>query len=320
MSEELDLAAFIAGSIVLGILGASAVLWILHLQHSKNNFSNDTNVTAWPIGWINFLIFICAMVVSVAVVQLFAGQLLYLFTSDQGDSIPVETKTVLVESTALDSVEIESSTVSTIKLTPWMAVASVLLLQVPLLATFYGLRRFYPEHFAGALNSQSLTAWQALSQSVPLFIRYLPIIWIASFVWSSFLTLLQQRGIIDEFPPQELIQLFTKGGSPVAIALLVIFAVLLAPIVEEIIFRGGIYRFLKSQTTLLPAQAISAAFFAIMHWNLMSFIPLVVVGILLARVYERSGNIWVPMCFHACFNGFSLIMLLIMSHSSIPTY
>ena len=84
--------------------------------------------------------------------------------------------------------------------------------------------------------------------------------------------MLQRRGVIDEFPPQELIKLFTEGGDPVAISLLVIFAVVLAPIVEELIFRGGIYRFLKSQTTLLPAQIISGAFFAVMHGNLMSFL------------------------------------------------
>jgi membrane protease YdiL (CAAX protease family) len=146
----------------------------------------------------------------------------------------------------------------------------------------------------------------------------LPIIWIVSFAWSQLLTKLQQLSIIDEFPPQELIKLFTYGGDPVAITLLAACAVVLAPIVEELIFRAGIYRFLKSQASLLTAQIISGVFFAVMHGNLMSFLPLVAVGIILARVYERSGSILVSMCFHACFNGFSLLILLIMSQSSFP--
>lgn len=318
MPIELDFAAVLAGLIVLGVLGTSAVLWILHLQRLGRTFVREVNVPAWSIGWVNFGIFICAMITSVIVTQLFAGELIQLMSpaddplSTNGIEV-VETDNAPDTVSTTDEPEAESP-----ELTPWMAVLAVLLLQLPLLATFYGLRRFYPANFAGRLNSHALTIWQSVTQATPQFIRYLPVIWIVSFAWSGFLSVLQRQGIIDEFPPQELIKLFTEGGDPTAMTLLVIFAVLLAPIVEEIIFRGGIYRFLKSQTTLLPAQIISGAFFAVMHGNLMSFLPLVVVGILLARVYERSGNILVPMCFHACFNGFSLLMLFVMSQSSIP--
>ena len=314
MPVELDPAAILVGCIFLGILGGSAVLWIVHFQRN-HDFACEASVPKWPIGWINFGIFLCAMVSSVIVVQLFAGELLHLMSPTEGsevaNNIEVATPPDLVVSE-------DPSATEEPELTPWMAVMAVLLLQLPLLATFFGLRRFYPEQFAGRLNSQSLTLRQSIAEAIPQFIRYLPIIWIASFAWSGFLTILKQSGVIDEFPPQALIQLFTEGGDPLAITLLVILAVLLAPIVEEFIFRGGIYRFLKSQMMLLPAQILSGALFAIMHGNLMSFIPLVVVGILLTRVYERSGNILVPMCFHACFNAFSLLMLFIMSHSSIP--
>lgn len=318
MPTELDSPAILAGCIILGILGSSAVLWIKHLQNPSRTFIREVNVPLWPIGWINFGIFICAMIASVVVTQLFASELIHLMSPAD---VLVSTDIIEVVETDSDPDLINTADVledDKPELTPWMAVLAVLLLQLPLLATFYALRRFYPSSFAGRLNSHALTAWQALTQAIPQFIRYLPIIWIVSFAWSGFLAVLQRQGIIDEFPPQELIKLFTAGGDPTAITLLVIFAVVLAPIVEEIIFRGGIYRFIKSQSTLLPAQIISGAFFAVMHGNLMSFLPLVVVGILLARVYERSGCILVPICFHACFNGFSLLMLLIMSQSSIP--
>ena len=45
--------------------------------------------------------------------------------------------------------------------------------------------------------------------------------------------------------------------------------------------------------------------FAVVHANLLSFAPLLLVGILLARNYERSGNLLVPILFHAFFNAFS---------------
>lgn len=340
MPIELDTAAKLAVLIGLIMLASSAALWLVRISQSSTCRSiyletkrwlvqiinliltrtPNNNVPAWPIGWVNFGIFICAMITSVIVTQLFAGELIQLMSpaddplNTNGIEV-VETDNSPVSENTTDEAEAEDEAP---ELTPWMAVLAVLLLQLPLLATFYGLRRFYPANFSGRLNSHALTIWQSVTQATPQFIRYLPVIWIVSFAWSGFLSVLQRQGIIDEFPPQELIKLFTEGGDPTAMTLLVIFAVVLAPIVEEIIFRGGIYRFLKSQTTLLPAQIISGAFFAVMHGNLMSFLPLVVVGILLARVYERSGNILVPMCFHACFNGFSLLMLFVMSQSSIP--
>lgn len=315
MPVELDSAAILAGAIFLAILGASAVLWIIDLQRDQRKFVCDAGVPAWTIGWANFGIFICVLVTSVVVVQLFASVLVHQMNPIEATSINNEIEL----DTAGDLVSIADTPSSERPaLTPWMAVMSILSLQLPLLGTFCLLRRYYPNYFAGQLNSRYLTLWQSLAEAIPQFIRYLPIIWIVSFVWSTLLTELQLRGIIEQFPPQELIKLFTNGGDRTAIILLSIFAVLLAPIVEEIIFRGGIYRFFKSQSTVLPAQIISAVLFAIMHGNLMSFLPLVAVGIFLARVYERSGSILVPMYFHACFNGFSLLMLLIMSRSSFP--
>jgi len=309
----------LAGLIFLGILGSSAVLWILHYQRRSNsNAEREDHVNAWSIGWINFGIFLCALVTSVLVAQLFGGEVIRLMNSSEPASTAVTGNPSEPSIyTQADSPENESKAEAP-ELTPWMAVAAVLLLQVPLLVTFYGLRKYSPAQFAGQLNARPLSPKQVLGQALPLFLRYLPIIWIVSFAWSSLLTFLQSLGLIDAFPPQALIQLFSEGGDPIAITLLVILAVVLAPLVEEIIFRGCIYRFLKSQTTVLPAQILSGSVFALMHANLMSFLPLVIVGILLARVYERSGNILVAMCFHACFNGFSLVMLYVMSHSSIP--
>ena len=277
MAVDLDLAAILAGAIIVAILVASAVLWIVNLQRDQHKFACAAGVPAWPIGWINFGIFICALVTSVVVVQLFAAEFIHLMNPIEATVIANE---VELETTADLMSSEDTPATERPALTPWMAVLAVLLLQLPLLGTFCAMRRFYPKYFAGRLNSQCLTLWQSLTQ--------------------------------------ELIKLFTNGGDPVAIALLAIIAVVLAPIVEELIFRGGIYRFLKSQSTVLPAQIISGALFAVMHGNLMSFLPLVVVGIILAREYERSGSILVPMCFHACFNGFSLLMLLIMSQSSFP--
>jgi len=288
MPPELDAAAGVATFIILGILGGSAFLWICFIQRPRLEIAPDAEVIPWRISWVDFLLFITAQIIIVTSVQLIGASVLR------------------------DSFEAADR-----QLTPPLAIAAVLMLQIPLLAVYYAARRFFPVEFASRLNTQSYSFGAAFREAAPQFIMFLPIIWIVTFVWTQALSILQSVGLIEEFPPQELIQLFQEGGNPIAISILVLFAVVLAPLVEEIIFRGCIYRFLKNQTKPITAQLLSGAIFALMHGNLMSFVPLVLVGILLARVYEKSGNLLVPICFHAFFNGFSLLMLFIMSQSAI---
>ncbi|MEN8662017.1 MAG: lysostaphin resistance A-like protein [Lentimonas sp.] len=289
MSQELDAAAITASLMILGILLSSATLWIRHIQRPRNEIIPNAEAHPWSISWVDFLLFICAQVVIVTSVQITGFSLLKDTVEAVGD-----------------------------QLTPGLAIAAVLMLQIPMLGVFFLARRLFPSLYACRLNTQSYSLGAALREATPLFIMFLPIIWIASFLWSSFLSALQALGIVDEFPPQELVKIFQEGGAPVTISILVILAVILAPIVEEIIFRGCIYRFLKSKTSFIAAQILSGVVFSLMHQSLAAFIPLVVVGIILARIYEKSGNLLVPMCFHALFNGFSLLMLYIMSHSSLP--
>ncbi|WPJ94861.1 CPBP family intramembrane glutamic endopeptidase [Coraliomargarita algicola] len=288
---QVDAPLIVASLLILSILGSSAALWFRHIQRPRD-LIDQPGVPAWSIGWVNFGIFICAMIISVFLVQNFAAGLFFAAPSE--NDAPLE-------------------------LTPWLAVLAVLLLQLPMLAVFYGARRFYPGHYASRLNNVQLSCFAAFRQAIPAFLMFLPVIWIASLVSTSLLNALEAAGVIEAFAPQELITLFQEGGDPLAIGLLVLMAVVLAPIVEEIIFRGCIYRFLKSQTTRVPAQVLSGCVFSMMHANLMSFVPLVIVGVLLARVYEKSGNLMVSMWFHACFNAFSLLMLFITSMSdNIP--
>ena len=96
----------------------------------------------------------------------------------------------------------------------------------------------------------------------------LPVIWIAHLIWGGLIYVLDL-----DAPPQPLITLFAEGGNVFGMALMALFAVVLAPISEELLFRGCLYRFLKSQTNISFAFLISGALFAIMHGNLATFAP-----------------------------------------------
>ncbi|MGK0176989.1 MAG: membrane protease YdiL (CAAX protease family) [Lentimonas sp.] len=317
MPPDLNIAGAIAVLIFLGVLICSVLLWSSHLDKGNKRSERPASVPTWSIGWANFGLFLCTLIISIFFTQIFAAKLISSVTGPIADEPVIKESGLFEEATDPDSSEIPEEAEPP-ALTPWLAVLSVLTLQIPMILTFCGLRKFYPECFGGRLNQKSVSIRKAISETTPYFIRYLPVIWLVSLAWVGLLTGLQKLGILDEFPPQQLVTILGNGQDPVAIVLLVVFAVVLAPLVEEIIFRGAIYRFFKGHTPVFTAQVISGAFFAAMHFNLMSFLPLLVIGVLFAQIYEKEGNILLPMFFHAYWNGFSLLMLFLMSQAEVP--
>lgn len=91
-------------------------------------------------------------------------------------------------------------------------------------------------------------------------------------------------------------------------------AIYIAPIVEELIFRGGIFGFLRRYNRM-AAYAASVIAFSFYHiWgfaiadpsNWIYLIQYIPVTILLCRCYERTNSIWGPIFFHALVNGMSI--------------
>lgn len=111
--------------------------------------------------------------------------------------------------------------------------------------------------------------------------------------------------ILVDPEPQALLSHFphTAAGA----ALLALLAVVLAPLFEELFFRGFLFRGL-ARTWGWPLGAIvSGAIFGAVHLQLTVFIPLFGLGVVLAWVYERTGSIWTAILLHAVFNGLSVI-------------
>lgn len=78
--------------------------------------------------------------------------------------------------------------------------------------------------------------------------------------------------------------------------------VLAAPLCEEFIFRGLIFGGLRRSMPAAQAIVISAAVFAAVHPTL-SLLPVFVVGLCTAWVYERSKTLLAPMLVHAAYNA-----------------
>ncbi len=88
----------------------------------------------------------------------------------------------------------------------------------------------------------------------------------------------------------------------------IFFVVLLAPILEEIFFRGFVYRILAKTWSVWFGSIVSAILFALFHFEFQSFIPLLILGLLLNFNYQRTGSLWTSICFHSMNNAIALSM------------
>lgn len=87
-------------------------------------------------------------------------------------------------------------------------------------------------------------------------------------------------------------------------------AVLIAPICEEIFFRGFVFGGLLRGMSLWPAALVSAALFGIAHVDAGSFPVLVVIGVVLAYVRWRFGSLLPGIALHACNNAIAALLIL----------
>lgn len=89
----------------------------------------------------------------------------------------------------------------------------------------------------------------------------------------------------------------------------VFMAVGVAPMVEELFFRGYAYPVLKARVGR-HAVWMSSLLFAGVHMYLINFLPVFLIGFLLARLYERTGSLAIPIVAHATANAAVAILAI----------
>ena len=118
----------------------------------------------------------------------------------------------------------------------------------------------------------------------------------------------------NQAEPQKLVTLIAeesakKENIPTLI-FFVVMSVAVAPITEEILFRGILYPAIKQIGHPLLAAIGTALLFALFHVNLLTFASLTVVALGLIALYEFTDNLLAPITAHAVFNASNLVMLI----------
>lgn len=86
----------------------------------------------------------------------------------------------------------------------------------------------------------------------------------------------------------------------------IIATVIMAPLCEEFLVRGLIYKRMARWTKPLVAALISSTLFGLIHMNIVQFVYAFIIGMMLALIYEKFQNIWAPILFHFTANATSI--------------
>lgn len=93
------------------------------------------------------------------------------------------------------------------------------------------------------------------------------------------------------------------GAGSVGLVLSVVLVVIVAPIVEEMLFRGVILTALGAAWGPGIALVGSAALFAAYHFSLWMFVPMLLLGLACGYLAEHRGSLWPAVALHVLFNA-----------------
>jgi len=130
---------------------------------------------------------------------------------------------------------------------------------------------------------------------------------LAAFPFISMLAFSLSSGPAEE---QEAVKFFRETSSVQARCLLAIMAVLVAPIAEELVFRGLLYQVFAGYFGKISAMFFTSVLFAAIHGNIPALLPLTLLAFALTAGLEWSGSLLVSIAMHATFNATSLALTL----------
>lgn len=104
---------------------------------------------------------------------------------------------------------------------------------------------------------------------------------------------------------------FMSSPDPVSLLLLFLSVVVMAPIVEEIAFRGVLYNLLNKTLPLWVSALISSVIFGILHGT--TFLQTAIIGLVLAFIYQITGDLKVAIIGHAVNNAVAFGQAILLS-------
>lgn len=106
---------------------------------------------------------------------------------------------------------------------------------------------------------------------------------------------------------QQVVRTLDTEHGTTARLLIGALTLLVAPVAEEVLFRGIAFSWVKERGYPRLALWGTSLAFAAIHVNFAAFVPLTFLAVALAMIYERTGNLLAPIAAHAVFNAANLV-------------
>ncbi len=100
-----------------------------------------------------------------------------------------------------------------------------------------------------------------------------------------------------------------SASDPISNGLYILVVSVVAPLWEEVIFRGFLLPSLSRYFPVSQCVCISAVVFALAHFSYERLLPLVCLGILMGIMYVRTRNLLTPILLHSLWNLYAFCEL-----------
>jgi membrane protease YdiL (CAAX protease family) len=144
--------------------------------------------------------------------------------------------------------------------------------------------------------------WWHLQELIPLLI----LVFFGIKSASSIGTLIESELRVHSPFSAEILRAGT-GFSGFLLAALAFVAV--APVMEEFVIRGILFRVLRTRCSFFASAALSSAAWGIWHASLSQGAAAFLIGMILALLYEIYRNLWITILIHAGNNALALYLL-----------
>lgn len=142
-------------------------------------------------------------------------------------------------------------------------------------------------------------------------VAYVVLAFIATFV--SWIVLIPF--IMIFFPTVDISEsqnIFQMSMGPVAQVLLVIYAVIIGPFIEEVVFRGVVFPAVSRRFNIYAGIIVNTLIWSLLHFQINVIIFTLIFGVILSYLYLKTQSIWPSYLTHVCKNLMAVIAIYVM--------
>lgn len=139
------------------------------------------------------------------------------------------------------------------------------------------------------------------------YIAAIPVLFITMIITAIIINIFKYRP-----PVQPIVDILLKEEKIPVLVYSSVFAAVAGPIMEEIFFRGFMYNAVKRSFGAFWGIVVTASLFSALHAHAVGFAPIMILGVLLAYLYEKTGSLVSSITVHITHNMASLGMVFLM--------